>query len=306
MTVGSGQHFVGGDTLGTNPAAGSYRLAYTAAGVPFLQDSAGVQYFLPGNKGAAIVIGSAGATLTPPVLSNYVQVSFTTPASHTIAAIAATYVGKRITMAFTTAGTIVHSASLILPGAANITTYAGLSLVFVEESAGVWRCIGGLSLPVIGVTDGSSETAAGVVGECLFQARPRDGSSPAMTSGVTMNVLATPLTLTPGDWDLSGLVGFLGSATSFTSARGEPSIVSATVNNPPTTPLGAVNSSGVMAVAFTGSAFNLNSGDVVLPFNTIRVTISANQTIYLVANTAFSGGGGTCAVYGHLMARRAR
>lgn len=38
--------------------------------------------------------------------------------------------------------TLTHSASLILPGAANLTTYAGLVLTFVEESAGVWRCIG--------------------------------------------------------------------------------------------------------------------------------------------------------------------
>lgn len=86
-------------------------------------------------KGSDIASASA---ITIPAPGNYFVVTGTTG----ITSITDTnsWYGREVTLKFSGALTITHSANLILPGAANITTVAGDVAKFVSESSGVWRC----------------------------------------------------------------------------------------------------------------------------------------------------------------------
>lgn len=86
-------------------------------------------------KGSDIASASA---ITIPASGNYFVVTGTTG----ITSITDTnsWYGREVVLKFSGALTITHSANLILPGAANITTAAGDVAHFVSESSGVWRC----------------------------------------------------------------------------------------------------------------------------------------------------------------------
>lgn len=86
-------------------------------------------------KGSDIASASA---ITIPASGNYFVVTGTTG----ITSITDTnsWYGREVVLKFSGALTITHSANLILPGAANITTVAGDVAHFVSESSGVWRC----------------------------------------------------------------------------------------------------------------------------------------------------------------------
>jgi len=90
------------------------------------------------SKGSDI---TAASTITPVATSSYFVVTGNTG----ITAIGETYswVGRTVVLKFSGTPILTHSAGLILPGAANITTVAGDVLAFINESAGVWRCIFG-------------------------------------------------------------------------------------------------------------------------------------------------------------------
>lgn len=94
------------------------------------------------NKGADI---ASASTLTPGSDGNYFTVTGTT----TINAIAGSWVGREVTLAFAGALTITHGSNLILPGAANITTSAGQVYTFVQETATpTWRSISVSTPPI--------------------------------------------------------------------------------------------------------------------------------------------------------------
>ena len=100
---------------------------------------------------------ASSATITPLADGNYIQVTGVTG----ITAIGSTnsWNGRIVVLEFAGILTITHNgASLILPGAVNITTAAGDVLAFVQESSGNWRCVfyqpagGNLTSAAIGVT----------------------------------------------------------------------------------------------------------------------------------------------------------
>jgi hypothetical protein len=93
------------------------------------------------SKGSDI---TAAATITPVATSSYFVVTGNTG----ITAIGETYswVGRIVVLKFSGTPLLTHAAGLILPGAANITAAAGDVAAFVNESAGVWRCIYGFGL----------------------------------------------------------------------------------------------------------------------------------------------------------------
>jgi len=134
-----------------------------------------------------------------------------------------------------------------------------------------------------GVTDGSN-AAAGQVGEVLS-----GSSAPAsITSGVIGNAVA--LTLTAGDWDVSGTVGYQGAGGAVVSYH---TISISTVSNTHGTP-------GV-GQFFSNSPTNQNANFVV---PVTRVSISASTSVFGVATVGFSPG--TLQVNGTLFARRVR
>ena len=106
------------------------------------------------NKGADV----ASAT-TLPVISdgNFFDVTGTTE----IQIIASMGIGTEITLQFDGALQLTHSANLVLPGAANITTIAGDVLTFVEYASADWVCVSYQSAITAVVTDHGGLTGLG-------------------------------------------------------------------------------------------------------------------------------------------------
>lgn len=123
------------------------------------------------------------------------------------------------------------------------------------------------------------------------------GSAVAQTTAVTANVMS--LSLTAGDWDVSGQVNFncTGATTSLTTVG-----ISATSATLPTQPGGAGIGTDPLFInpkvltTFTG----VNGERIAVT----RVTLAATTTIYLVANIVFSAG--TVTSFGTIRARRMR
>lgn len=135
--------------------------------------------------------------------------------------------------------------------------------------------------PLPGVTD-ASDAAAGKVGQLLSAT----ASNVALTNATAINVVS--LTLTPGDWDVTGAVNLRpsgGTVTQFIAGMVTTSASS------PVFPNRIVDSG-----SFTGVE------EYALP--TVRYSVSANTTIYLVVSAGFTSG--TATSDGLLRARRVR
>lgn len=143
------------------------------------------------------------------------------------------------------------------------------------------------SATITGVTN-ASNAGAGIVGEYVSSI-VTSGSALPMTSGVPLNV--TSITLSAGDWDVSGNVFTSPEAGTLTSSfQGAVSTASATF---PGAAASAITYPAAVAGAFLG-----------LACGTTRINVSAPTTVYLVAAAVFSAG--TLAAYGVINARRMR
>lgn len=82
---------------------------------------------------------ASGSTITPQADGNFINVTGTS----SITGIASTnsWNGRIVVLKFSDALTLTHSANLVLPNAANITTATNDVFSFVQESTGVWLCI---------------------------------------------------------------------------------------------------------------------------------------------------------------------
>ena len=172
-----------------------------------------------------------------------------------------------------------------------------------------WRCrkvSGGAAVGfpvgarnVIGDTTGTA-VPAGYIGETLTQSRLR-GALTSLTTGVPLNVLATPLTLTPGVWSLTGTVAYkTATSTSVTAIFAAINTTSATI--PATTSYAVPSSTGQIAVSRETSATVYGSGDnnLILPPQTI--VVSTSTIYYLVAQGNFTVS--TLDAYGFISAVR--
>ena len=140
-------------------------------------------------------------------------------------------------------------------------------------------------------TNTNDNAAAGQVGEYV-ESTVLAGSAVSLTSPNSSNV--TTISLTAGDWDVSGVVVFSGAAgTQTTAALGGISTTSATL--PAAGNAGhAVWSSLTIITAFSSS---VSPGPV-------RMSLSGTTTVYLVAAAVFTTS--TQSAYGHIHARRVR
>lgn len=140
---------------------------------------------------------------------------------------------------------------------------------------------------IVGASNGS-DAATGNLGE--YKSRVvTSSSSVSLTSTVTANV--DSITLTAGDWDLTGIVKFELSGATTTDMRSGFDFASATMGNDS---------------MFIQKPFNFNSitntySDA-LP--TVRISISSTTKVYFVAQSTFSAG--AVSVYGNIRARRVR
>lgn len=147
--------------------------------------------------------------------------------------------------------------------------------------------VGQLIGPVKGTTDGSN-AAAGNVGEYIFSSVAA-ASAVAIASATQTDL--TNITLTPGDWDVSGVVAFTTGGTGISAAAGGASLTA--------TNLDAYENGGAFLVPTS-----LNSGSTMaFSIGTRRVNVTANTPVYLIGLLYFTGG--TPKAYGRIEARRA-
>ena len=131
---------------------------------------------------------------------------------------------------------------------------------------------------------------AGYVGEYV-SAAVAAGAAVALTTNVTANV--TSISLTAGDWDVTGLVQYTpGATTSVTQLTQGSSSTSATVG-----------AQGTFS-KFVTAANVLTAVDPAWNLPVTRFSLATTTTVYLVAAATFTVS--TLAAYGVIRARRVR
>lgn len=136
-----------------------------------------------------------------------------------------------------------------------------------------------------GIADGSS-ASAGYIGEYLSVTV---SSYTMSTTATTYNVAS--LTLTPGEWDVTGSIELLSSAAVMTSVVSGLSLVSAVSEGFP-----------YMVQLFGQSLPASTANRLAIP--TRRVNVTSSTVIYLIASAAFSSGSVTAK--GFIRANRVR
>lgn len=137
----------------------------------------------------------------------------------------------------------------------------------------------------------NDNAAAGKYGEYL-EANRALGSILSLTTGVIADI--TTLSLTAGDWDVSGCALFVaGPSTSVTGLRCSIALVTSTLDQTVGRTAGLT-----MAASVVGIPPNA------LATKTLRFSLAATTTLYFTAKADFTIS--TMGVYGHISARRAR
>jgi hypothetical protein len=156
----------------------------------------------------------------------------------------------------------------------------------------VMKLDGASGLQAIG-SNNNTDAAAGFVGE-VISANVAPGSAVALTTSTAKNV--TSISLTAGDWDVYGNVGFAPAAT--TSITVIAQSISQTTNTHDT------NEGSYGARSFAAHVPGANNFLHVLTTTGLRIRLAATTTIYLVASATFTVS--TLGAYGKIWARRAR
>ena len=145
--------------------------------------------------------------------------------------------------------------------------------------------------PRIFGTTTNNNAAAGEIGEYI-SSTVLVGAAVATADATTVNV--TSISLTAGDWDVSGVVCLEPAAGTITSlAIAAINTTSATI---PTRPA----SGGISQITATTSASLGHS----IPVGNTRISIASTTTVYLIARVLFTVS--TMGTYGFIGARRAR
>lgn len=146
---------------------------------------------------------------------------------------------------------------------------------------------------ITGTTTNNSVNAGGV-GEEITSTLVM-GSAISLSTGTAANV--TSISLTAGDWDVSGSAIFNGNAaTTVTYIQASISSTSATLDTTP----GRIGGMGFITTTTLYASNSINT--VALP--PYRISLSGTTTIYLVVQSAFATN--TANAYGILRARRKR
>lgn len=272
-----------GDATGapTQPYATPFYVA--AGGSMRLSAMMMVNTTAPANRG--LVFWSGNAT---PLRLNTIEDWMT---SGSFAMIGGTYAGAVIDMS---QATITSNIGMKLPNSKfvswrNGANSADINVIALNSSNQVVFGSGSTGVAMQGTTTNNS-AAAGNVGEYVSNlAAP---SAVSLTSGAANNV--TSISLTAGDWDVSGIVTIQpAGGTTMSQVWTYISITSAT--------LGAdalANGATLHTIPFTtGNLQQLATG-------TVRISLASTATVYLQAYPAFSGG--TATGGGGIRARRAR
>jgi hypothetical protein len=147
------------------------------------------------------------------------------------------------------------------------------------------------STPRLGTVTNNS-ASAGFIGEIL-STQVAAGSAVGIATGTPIDIAA--VSLTAGDWDVTGQVYYTAAATtSITTLASSLSATTATMDN---TTLGA-------ATRHAGAAFVPGAAVMTYPIGPLRVSLAATTTYYLVASANFTVS--TLTGHGIIRARRVR
>ena len=137
----------------------------------------------------------------------------------------------------------------------------------------------------------NDNAAAGQIGEYI-SASVAVGSALPMASDVAKTI--TSISLTAGDWDMSANVTMNPAGTTI------PVYITCSISLTNNTNAAAPNGGGYAQI-FTNQAAGAPN---TLPITTMRLSLAATTTVYLVAQLGFATS--TCSAYGFIGARRAR
>jgi hypothetical protein len=182
-----------------------------------------------------------------------------------------------------TGGPVTASGTLTLTGTLAVANGGTGATTSTGSGATVLGTTPTITTPnVVGVNNGSN-AAAGSVGEYISAS----ASSVALVAASLANIAS--ISLTAGDWDVSGGIVIIGSAAVIANAAGGVSATSAT--------LGPVGTYFQYADASLASAIGMACP-------TVRLSVAATTTVYLIAYAGFATG--TATASGLIHARRMR
>ncbi len=181
------------------------------------------------------------------------------------------------------------------PNEVKLYQYGAVLYVYLS---GEWRVVRGN----LQGTPTNDNATAGDIGEQLFISRVQSAAT-SLTTGTAANIgTTTSITLTPGDWDVRGAVGFLPAAT--TSITKLISAVSKTSATLPAADTSAVPTAGELLIARSYAAFVPGANEIAVDIPTFRVSVSTNTALFLIGRATFTVS--TMTGFGYLEARRVR
>ncbi len=151
-------------------------------------------------------------------------------------------------------------------------------------------------------TTTNDSASAGFVGECIEVHRVRS-SATSISNNTPLTITSSSLSVTAGDWSVSGYAVFKPAAT--TTISDLSAAISKTDNTLPASDTIGVPTSGEVRTVVSFPATFVPGQEVVVPFAPIRVsTTGSNTPYYLVMQATF--GASTMTGYGSLTACRTR
>lgn len=226
----------------------------------------------------AINVGSAGS----PVVNNG---ALGTPSSGTLTSCT----GLPVTTGVSGLGTGV-ATFLATPTSANLR---GALTDETGTGAAVFATSPTITTPgIVGVTDASNATA-GNVGE-VISGKVLAASAISLTTATPANV--TSISLTAGDWDVTGIVIFVAAATTTISA------IASGINTTSATFVTDTSDNGYPYTNISATLTTASTNRLGIP--RWRINVNSTTTVYLIGQASFATS--TMTAYGSIVARRMR
>jgi hypothetical protein len=185
------------------------------------------------------------------------------------------------------------------PNVSNLLTQCAANVPVVGNGSGASPiCAPGGQIPGVA---GNTPASAGNVGQ-IISACVASGSAVSLTSSQSTTI--TSISLTAGDWDVSGNISFATAAT--TSVTLVSAGISGTTNTSPVPPNNTApfGGGGVSTLRFAAIVPGALSTAYVMPTGSVPVTVASATPVFLDAASVFTVS--TLSAYGCIVARRAR